>query len=316
MDASGKSVNGVNAWDAAADLSVDSVKAVIQKEFAPLCVERIEYLGEGWDSVVYLVNRGTVFKLPKREEAAKQLQLEATLLPQLCKILPLGCPNPTYVSRALDGPPWFVLGYPLIGGELASRRWASLEAKRVSACRLGEALGVLHLVPLDVAKSWRLEPDKWGRLEIGRKTPRALKRLSRCKELGYISSTKIYDGIISEALSVDQAKSELVPVHGDLFAKNMLVDRGFGRVIALLDWGDAHLNSRAIDLSVVFSYLPARVHEGFWNAYGHVGQDVCSLARFNALVSILSIIEYAMIVSNKELLADGLHSLDNLGARG
>ena len=71
----------------------------IEAEEPGLKVKSIDFLGEGWCSRVYLVNRELVFRFPKRAEQWEELHREIRLLDFAADRLPLAVPRYCRVAR-------------------------------------------------------------------------------------------------------------------------------------------------------------------------------------------------------------------------
>jgi hypothetical protein len=80
-------------------------------------ITTLDYLSQGWESVACLVNGHLVFRFPKRDVAARYLQTEIRLLPELAAHLPLPIPRFDYIA---DPPgqqwPFVFVGYELLPG--------------------------------------------------------------------------------------------------------------------------------------------------------------------------------------------------------
>lgn len=50
-------------------------------------------------------------------------------------------------------------------------------------------------------------------------------------------------------------------LHGDLYARHLLVDRG--RLIGVIDWGDLMAGDPAVDLTVAVTFLPRAARASF-----------------------------------------------------
>ncbi len=70
-------------------------------------------------------------------------------------------------------------------------------------------------------------------------------------------------------------------MHGDLYPRHLVVSAG--ALAGVIDWGDVHVGDPAIDLSLVFGWLPRDARERFFRAYGEVDQATCDRARLRAL---------------------------------
>ena len=91
---------------------------IIAENFPLLQVRLVKSLGEGWGSVAILVNERYVFRFPKTDEAAQDLEKEIRLLPKLSRILSLQIPQFTFIGKSENG--FSFVGYEIISGELLS----------------------------------------------------------------------------------------------------------------------------------------------------------------------------------------------------
>jgi aminoglycoside phosphotransferase (APT) family kinase protein len=102
-------------------------------------------------------------------------------------------------------------------------------------------------------------------------------------------------------------------VHGDLYARHLLVDRRRG-LCGVIDWGDVHQGDPALDLSILYGFLPAEARPGFLEAYGPVDPGTLRRARFRALVVGALLISYAREIGDGRLAVAGqfalLHALE------
>ena len=64
----------------------------IEQENLGLSVRSVHFLGEGWNSLAYLVNDELVFRFPKRPEHWEELEREVVFLAFAADFLPLAVP--------------------------------------------------------------------------------------------------------------------------------------------------------------------------------------------------------------------------------
>ncbi len=62
-------------------------REALQEIFPALPLNSLEYLSEGWDSLVFRVNSRLIFRFPKRPEVETALLKEARLLPHLAPVI-------------------------------------------------------------------------------------------------------------------------------------------------------------------------------------------------------------------------------------
>lgn len=99
-------------------------------------------------------------------------------------------------------------------------------------------------------------------------------------------------------------------VHGDLNFRNFLVD-GDGAVTGVIDWGDAHIGCPAVDISLVYSYLPPFARPQFFRAYGEVDAETVRLARFRALYTNMVILLYAHDIGDANQTREAQRAISN-----
>jgi aminoglycoside phosphotransferase (APT) family kinase protein len=96
--------------------------------------------------------------------------------------------------------------------------------------------------------------------------------------------------------------------HGDLYSRHLLVGEK-GALSGVIDWGDLHLNSRALDLQVAWSFLPPRGRDEFRRNYPEIGEQVWALARFRTICHSALVARYSRAISDDKLLAESLRAL-------
>nr|WP_231516940.1 phosphotransferase [Sporolactobacillus terrae] len=98
-------------------------------------------------------------------------------------------------------------------------------------------------------------------------------------------------------------------VHGDLHSRNIVIDAQH-RVSGVIDWGDVHIGDPAIDLSLVYSFLPSCARAEFFSVYGDVSERTKALARWKAAFTTVALFVYGLDQQNEEIIAGCRESLD------
>jgi len=177
---------------------------------------------DGFDFKVVLVDDRWVIRIPRREQVLSALEQEIVLLPELEAALPVAVPHFEHISH---DPPFVV--YPLIRG-------TPLIDEDPDGVR--EFLESLHHVQTDA-----LPPTDWI--------------------ASYIEQCAKFTELVLPLLSPDErshaqalfAEVETLTgfdpcvTHSDLGAEHLLVRDG--RLVGVIDWGDARLGDPALDYS-------------------------------------------------------------------
>jgi Ser/Thr protein kinase RdoA (MazF antagonist) len=98
-----------------------------------------------------------------------------------------------------------------------------------------------------------LGPDRFGRIEHGRRLPQARERFAEIALAGLIPDPDVFIPEM-ERIAPTESPARLTIVHGDLYARHVLVDER-GALSGVIDWGDIHLGDPAIDLAIAHLVL-------------------------------------------------------------
>jgi aminoglycoside phosphotransferase (APT) family kinase protein len=179
---------------------------------------------DGWDYKVLILDDAWVVRWPRHRLAVEEIEKEVELLPVLAPLLPVEVPQFEYVSRE----PWLV-AYRLIRGD----PMAAEDPHGVRAF-----LEALHAVDVQAVPAPR--PD-W--LEEYREQADEFRRLV----LPLLDSDERSRGeaLLAEVGTLTGFRPTLT--HSDLGPAHLLVRDG--RLVGVIDWGDARIGDSAIDYS-------------------------------------------------------------------
>jgi aminoglycoside phosphotransferase (APT) family kinase protein len=245
-------------------------------QFPELELRTLRRFAEGWDNAVWLVNERWAFRFPQRALGVPGLERELDLLPHLAGRLPLPVPNPVFAGRPDGDYPW-----PFFGGELLPGR-ETCDAGLDGAGRLRVAIAVaaflrrLHATPAPV----ELPVDANARADMTRRVPKTREQLAVVERLGLWRAPPAVDRLLREAERLPPPTG-IALVHGDLHFRHVLVEGGAAS--GVIDWGDVCRADPAIDLQLVWSFLPPAERGAFLDAYGPVAEDQLVRARVLAL---------------------------------
>ena len=100
-------------------------------------------------------------------------------------------------------------------------------------------------------------------------------------------------------------------VHGDLYARHLLVDPAH-QLAGVIDWGDVHLGDPAVDLMIVSTFLPPTGREPFFHVYGQIPEVTRQIAHLRGLWHTLTVVAYAHAIGDADLLREGQIGLRHL----
>lgn len=289
-------------WKAERIITSSCAKSLIEKQFKTLTVSSIEPIGNGWDNTAFLVNDEFVFRFPRRQTAVPLIELESLVLNRLTKILPLDIPHPVWYGSNCSEYPWTFLGYRHLSGLIASSKSLKKKDRSQSVRAIAKFLNTLHSIP--IRNFPELKNDSIGRLSLDKTKTRSEELFLQLKGHGFKRFERTANKAFDLCKDVSLKQQKQVIVHGDFYASNILVDED-NRITGVIDWGDLHIASPAVDLYIVFSFLPPSTHEEFRKHYGPITNDEWNLARMRATLCGLTIANYGLQTRNESLFCEG-----------
>jgi len=264
--------------DWTAELVVDEELAgQLLTQFPELRIESVRPFAEGWDYTILLVNERWVFRFPRREIAVPGVRREIAVLPELAPLLPIPVPVPVFVGEPADGFPWPFFGSELLPGRELGEAELGDPARVAIGRSLARFLRRLH----DAEIAYELPPDGNRRADMSVRVPRTRERLDELEASGLWQRPASVDRLLETAEALPPSDASAV-VHGDLHFRQVLIGDDAGPT-GVIDWVDVCRSDPAIDLSMLWSYLPREGREAFLTEYGAVSDEQLMRARVIAL---------------------------------
>lgn len=251
------------------DVTVDEalVRALLRDQHIDMADLPLEGVGAGWDNAIFRLGDTLSVRMPRRPSAGVSIINEQAWLPLLVEHLPLPIPVPVRIGKPGRAYRW----------NWSISRWlpgvpASETSPHPDQARLfGNFLRALHgLAPQDAP----LNEHRGCALENRRRSYDTRLKQLRDADVDFAPQVEEawHRGL---AAPVSHTKCWL---HGDLHARNVLVDDG--RISAIIDWGDITSGDAATDLAGVWALFDsAEARRGALEAYG---ADPSQIARARA----------------------------------
>lgn len=266
------------------EVEVDEALArdLIRRQFPQL--ERVERLGQGWDYSAFRVDDNFVFRFPRRAVVLPGMEREIATLSRLQ--LPVVVPAALFVGEATRAFPWRFYGARYIDGVEPLN--ADEERRGAISMDLARALRALHSHdPGD------LPEDANQRADMARRVPWARAALH---ELGVDA-----DSVLAAAEKLDAAVSATTLCHGDLHVRQLICGEHLNGII---DWVDICRANAAIDLALLWSFVPRDLFDAFLAEYGSVDETQLLIARVLGLGLSATLANYARDVGHEALERD------------
>lgn len=287
-------------WVAEREVTAELALSLIREQFPDLGAGGVRPFGSGWDNTAFLVDGDLVFRFPRKQSTVVPLERETRVMPFLAGRLPLPVPDPRWAGCATERFPWPFAGYRMLEGVPADAA-ALTEAERVAAAEpLGAFFAALHAVPAD---GLHLPPDELGRTEFARRMPELRTRLDHLRRRWHVAKAEPWLRLFAEPLPAPAEKTAVV--HGDAYVRHLLVDDA-RRICGVIDWGDVHAGDPAVDLKVMYAFLPPRARDIFIRAYGPVDARTLRMARLRAAFHSVALAWFADSTGDAPLLREAL----------
>jgi aminoglycoside phosphotransferase (APT) family kinase protein len=294
----------VPEWDAEVVVSATEVAEIVGAQHPEFRNSRVVGYAEGWDNAAFLVDDTFVFRFPRRSIAVDLLTREIALLPLVSKFLALPISAPQYHGTWRGDLRWPFAGYRMLLGQSASLIHLDDDDRRRVAVPLGLFLRDLHAIETAPLVEAGLPPDLFRRFDVEKRLAPALARAEFAQAAGYDVPASVLRWFEDHPPILGDRRTV---VHGDLYARHVMLDRGV--LSGVIDWGDMHLGSPAIDLSAAHTMLPPEAHEIFRGAYGPISDEVWDAARWRGIYSALLCLEYGVTADAEDMRRCGSAAL-------
>jgi aminoglycoside phosphotransferase (APT) family kinase protein len=298
----------VPMWEAEATVDEVLVRRLLA-QFRELEIDSLRPVAEGWDRAIWLVNEEWAFGFPRRTMVIPGLERELEWLPRLAPLLPLPIPVPELIGRPEHGFPWPFFGSRFLPGVEVAESGLDELGRLAAAVDLAAFLHRLHSD--DVARSVgadALPLDGNARANMQTRVPLTRRALAEVEQAGLWRAPPAVARLLDDAEKLPGSSEPFVVAHGDLHFRHLLVEDGHAS--GVIDWIDLCRADAAIDLQLVWSFLPAPDRGAFLGAYGRVTEEQLVRARVIALSLCCALASYAHAENLPSIEREALAGLD------
>ncbi|RDI42289.1 phosphotransferase [Falsibacillus pallidus] len=292
-------------WEAEFIVDAELAVQLIESQFPEIAPVEVAKIGEGFDNTIYQVNGDYLFRFPRREIAVPLIETEGIILPRLSSDAPLDIPDPLFYGKPDHSYPWPFLGYKYVKGSVPTD--LSKINGEESARLLGKMLKKIHHFPIEKAVELGVPYDRLYRVDIEKRKDKMKENMEVLMESGHWKWEEKWRTFTDSLTHIDYESPKAL-CHGDLHIRNILVDEKH-TISGIIDWGDVHIGNPAVDLSIVYSFLPKDSRCFFFEEYGEVDDDLLQLARFKAVYTAAVLAVYGMDKKDSSLVSASIQSL-------
>ena len=276
------------------ELAIDAalVTRLITEQFprwTELPIERVE--PSGTDNAIYRLGADMAIRMPRQRSSGDVPAEEFRWLPMLAPHLPLAIPEPIALGEPAEGYPcqWLICRW--LDGENATLE--RIADPSLAATDLAGFISAMQAIdptggPAPDGRGGPLAPrDEWTRDSIA----------ALADEIDVDLVTAAWE----TALQAPEWSAPPVWIHGDLDARNMLVQHG--RLSGVLDFATMAVGDPASDVMVAWKMLPAE-HRDTFRAALAVDDATWARARGWVLSQALMILSYYTMETNPTLVVE------------
>ena len=187
-------------------------------------------LASGFSSFVYETPDGKVRRVPRTPEAREACLRQCRFLPHLATYLPIPIPVPSERDGAMV--------YPKLQGEPLQPEMLEHVDNALAAQTIAAFMAALHSIPAADAVTWGVPAENRTAQLLG-----AADRVLPLIPLKWRGAARRWRDQFIEVPHPE------VPIHGDLWYENILVDPQTGRISGVLDFDATSIGDPAWDLA-------------------------------------------------------------------
>jgi aminoglycoside phosphotransferase (APT) family kinase protein len=278
------------------DTDVALVRRLLEDQFplwAALSIDPVPSWGT--DNALYRLGDEMVVRLPRIERSVSALVKERTWLPMLAPRLPLRVPVPLAVGVPADG----------YAFEWSVYSW--LDGVDATAGTLVDDAHVAEALERFLVALWRIdaadgptpgEHNVYRGEPLRRRDPRTRVSIDALRgSIDAAAATAAWEA----ALAAPDWSGRPVWIHGDLDARNLLVENG--RLSGVIDWGCLGVGDPACDMAVAWKVVSPEARAAFCDALS-VDDATWGRARGWALSQAVDALSYYSMETNPELVVE------------
>lgn len=282
------------------------IKEIIEKEFG-LSVNSIKILGEGLDSIAYIVNNDYIFKMSKHQEARENLKKEVQVLNYIKGKVSLQVPIIEYYSEEYS-----ICGYKEIKGTILTPKiydQLSKDERDQLAKDIASFLKELHSLPLPDIDDLELNVLEDYKSDYDKLKKNIYNKIS-AKAKSYLDN--LFERILNDERIT---KYELALCHNDLSCNHIVKDKN--KVVGIIDFGDVAITDRDKDFVYLLENSDEEIGREFGlkvlDYYNHPNKEVAVLkSNLNDEYYPIELILGGEAKNMKDMIDEGLKRLENL----
>jgi aminoglycoside 2''-phosphotransferase len=279
---------------------------IIHQDFPDLNIFSIKKMGEGDNSIAFLINENNIFRFAKRKEIKQQIRREILVLPKIKPALNLQIPEFGFIS-----PETKFVGYKKIEGEIFTNKiFQSLKKKEQLFIQKTIANFLYQIHSFSVAEL------KNCRLETMNPYEEYSDNFEQAKQLIFPNISKNKRGIITKLFTqylCNENNFKYAPalVHNDFSKDHILFDTVNKGICGIIDFGDIAFGDRDYDFMYLLDEFGEDFLSGIFKYYQHQYHPVSlNKIHFFSLANKIQILLTSIKDNDEEGIKNDLKSFN------
>lgn len=252
-------------------VDINYIKHIIEDTFKNMTINNIRVIGEGLDSVAFLVNDEYIFKKSKHKEAAKNMKKEISVLRYLEGKLPLEIPKIDFYDENES-----ICGYKEIKGIILTPEiYSSMSSQEQNQLAKDIAIFLiqLHSMPLPNIEDLELNIVEDYRSDYELLRSMIYDKIPG-KSIGYLE--ELFRRILNDERITIYTRALC---HNDLSCNHIVIRNN--RVVGIIDFGDVAITDRDKDFVYLLENSDEEIGREFGlkvlDYYNHPNKDIAIL---------------------------------------
>lgn len=254
------------------DISVETARDDIKRNFPDLKIEKIESFGSGKDNAVFIVNGDLLFRFAKTEKADRLMRQETRALSEIQGMIDFAIP--TFVLIGKSSHNLIFVAYEKIPGvKLGKSDLVSAEGFVYEGLisQIAHFLKQLHSIDIDTAKKWELRELNFrslyeNELLDARERVYPFVKQEHPEDFGIIEA--YLENLYSSYLG-DERNFNFTPVvlYADFKPEHILFDPNTRKITGIIDWGSLRTGDPDYDFFRPYAYCGKEVAGALLRSY-------------------------------------------------
>jgi aminoglycoside phosphotransferase (APT) family kinase protein len=297
-------------WTTDRALTLPTVRRLIAEQFPDLAGRGVSLLGMGWDSEVFEVEGGWLFRFPKRADVLAPVERERRMLPLLARALPLAIPHFERLGEPSTHFPYPFAGYRKLPGIPLQRLEQPLSRSGLErvAQQYADFLRALHAFEPPPGHDVPLETDL---RHLSDPVEDTTSRLSDLGDLFAELASDVQD-LLAALKTPPPPPARPVFSHADLDVEHLLIDPESETLSGVIDWSDMARVPAITDFTWTYGFGGRAFAADVLQRYGDdelTTSDALDWLRLRQLRTGVHNVAYGRLANQPDYVRDGLRAV-------